>query len=278
MGHLFGEFFGALTDFDSRIWRSLRAVMVQPGRIARDWMDGGRARWVSPIRLFLLANVLYFIAPVLTDLNLPLHNQIRGETYRQFAPALCSDPARDWKCHGGQPHSAYTEPLFLRTLARERGSADARGERFDPADFEQRYHARSDAIGKMLVILHVPFIAAMLALVARRRRLYYAEHFVVALGLVTFVLMFTQLVANPLVWLYSMVQGALGLPDGGMGGFMGSAALAIFAGHFAFACRRCYDSGWMTAVIQGALAFLALGVASVFVYRPVQFLFSLWTM
>ena len=71
MAHLLGEAFEALTDFDGRLWRSMRAVLLQPGRIGRDWFDGRRARWVSPIRLFLLANLLYFFAPGLTDLSLP---------------------------------------------------------------------------------------------------------------------------------------------------------------------------------------------------------------
>ena len=64
MAHLLGESFVALTEFDGRIWRSLRAALLQPGRIARDWIEGRRARWISPVRLFLLANLLYFLAPL----------------------------------------------------------------------------------------------------------------------------------------------------------------------------------------------------------------------
>ena len=48
--------------------------------------------------------------------------------------------------------------------------------------------------------------------------------------------------------------------------------------HFTFASRRCYDSAWWLALLQGHAAFIALGLASLFVYRPVQFLLSLWTM
>ena len=47
MAHLLGESFDALTDFDGRIWRSLRAALLQPGRIARDWIEGRRARWTA---------------------------------------------------------------------------------------------------------------------------------------------------------------------------------------------------------------------------------------
>lgn len=151
LGHLFVEFLHGLTDLDGRLWRSLRALALQPGRIASDWSAGRRAAWISPIRLFLLANLLYFLAPVLTDLSLPLHNQVRGEAYRQLAPERCVEPAADPRCTwGGQMHSRFTEPVFLRTLERERARAEARGRRFDPTAFEYRYNARSLAV----VLLH----------------------------------------------------------------------------------------------------------------------------
>lgn len=279
LGHLFVEFLHGLTDLDGRLWRSLRALALQPGRIASDWSAGRRAAWISPIRLFLLANLLYFLAPVLTDLSLPLHNQVRGEAYRQLAPERCVEPAADPRCTwGGQMHSRFTEPVFLRTLERERARAEARGRRFDPTAFEYRYNARSEAIGKLLVIVHVPFLALALALLAWRRRLYYAEHFVVALGLVTFVLLLVPLGVSPLAWLYALLQRTLGLSGGSVASILGYAALAVVLLHFAQACRRCYGSRWPTAALQGLLAFVALGATSLLVYRPLQFLLALWTL
>lgn len=279
MGHLLGEAFGALTDFDSRIWRSVRAALVQPGRIARDWIEGRRARWVSPVRLFLLANLLYFLAPALTDLSLPMHNQVRGAVYRTHAPDTCRVPATAWKCEGGgQPHSAYTAPVLDAALARERAARETRGEAFSLDAFEQRYNARSEAIGKLLVILHVPFIAAMLALVAWRSRRYYAEHFVTALGMVTFLLLFVQLVMKPVAWAYAALRGGMGASVGGMPGIAVWGLVALSVAHFAVACRRCYDSRWWTALLQGGAAFVALGATTILVYRPVQFVLALWTM
>lgn len=278
MAHLLGEAFDALTDFDGRIWRSLRAALLQPGRIARDWIDGRRARWVSPIRLALLANLLYFIAPALTDLNLPLHNQVPGTVYRRYVPAACEAPESAWKCRGvGQPHSRLTAPVLHAALAKARARADARGERFSLDAFEQRYNAQSESIGKLLVILHVPFMAAMLALVAWRSRRYYAEHFVVALGMVTFLLLFVQVVIKPAAWLYDGVRQWLGIAGGGMPGFAASGLALLTLAHFVVACRRCYDSRWWLAVLQGFAVFAALGATSIFIYRPAQFLLTLWT-
>ncbi|MCX7563245.1 DUF3667 domain-containing protein [Xanthomonadaceae bacterium XH05] len=46
--HLLASFFEAATDLDGRFWRSLRALLFQPGRLARDYIDGARQRWMPP--------------------------------------------------------------------------------------------------------------------------------------------------------------------------------------------------------------------------------------
>lgn len=279
MAHLLGEFFGALTDFDSRIWRSLRATLFQPGRVARDWIDGRRARWISPTRLFLLANLLYFFAPGLTDLNLPFHNQVRGAIYAEFAPDTCQAPATAWRCASvGQPHSAVTGKVMRSILLRERDRAVARGDAFSLAEVEQRYNASADALGKLLVILHVPFMALALLLCAWRSRRYYAEHFVAALGMLTFVLLFVQVVIKPGAWLYGWVLQAVGQAGNGMPVLALAGSLLIYAWYFVASCRRCYDSRWPMAIVQGLAVFVALAATNVWIYRPVQFLLSLWTM
>ena len=278
LAHLLGEAFEAATDFDGRLWRSLRAALFRPGLVACDWFEGRRARWVSPIRLFLLANLLYFLAPGLTDLSLPFHNQARADIYREFAPQVCADPASVWKCGAGQPHSAFTGPLLRARLERERAQAQARGRAFELDAFERRYNANSDAIGKLLVILHVPFMALALLLSAWRSRRYYAEHFVAALGMLTFVLLFVQLLVKPGEWLYTRAMALAGHAGTGMPLFALAGLLLACAWHFAAACRRCYGSRWPMAAVQGMAVFAALAAANIWIYRPVQFLLSLWTL
>ena len=44
---------------DGRLWRTL-GRLVLPGRLTRDYLDGRRARYVRPLRLYLLATLLIF--------------------------------------------------------------------------------------------------------------------------------------------------------------------------------------------------------------------------
>jgi len=63
---LLREFFEEAFDLDSKAWRSLVPLMLQPGRITYEYLAGRRARYVSPLRLYLTASVLFFIVAALT--------------------------------------------------------------------------------------------------------------------------------------------------------------------------------------------------------------------
>ncbi len=54
-----------LTDafsLDGRIARTIPSLMLRPGHVTRAYLEGQRARFVPPFRLFLLASLLFFFA------------------------------------------------------------------------------------------------------------------------------------------------------------------------------------------------------------------------
>lgn len=274
--HLAGELFDSLTDFDSRIWRSLRALILHPGRIARDWNVGRRTYWISPIRLFLIVNLIYFAAPAMTDLSMPFWHQVRGEIYRDYAPDSCAQADTASRCNWlGQAHSRWFEPLLRKKLDREVALAKAQGRSFSLDTFAARYNARSDAIGKLMVILLVPFVALALSMVTWRSRRYFTEHFTVALGLVGFVLIFAQLILKPIIQIYQWAQDRFGFMLPEAANWMPWVVAFLILYHFAATCRHCYQSRWWLAVSQGFAAMAALTLTSIFIYRPIQFLLAL---
>ena len=54
------ELFASLTAFEGRIWKSLRSLLFNPGKMAREFSDGARQKWTSPIRMFLATSLLLF--------------------------------------------------------------------------------------------------------------------------------------------------------------------------------------------------------------------------
>src|SRR5687767_12964174 len=51
-----------VTDVDNRFFRSARYLFTRPGFLSREHAEGRRARYVSPIKLYLLASVAFFTA------------------------------------------------------------------------------------------------------------------------------------------------------------------------------------------------------------------------
>ena len=58
--HLGEELLHGVMHFDARIWRTLPLLAFNPGRLTREWVQGRRTRYVSPLALFLFTIFLLF--------------------------------------------------------------------------------------------------------------------------------------------------------------------------------------------------------------------------
>lgn len=58
--HLGEELLHGVMHFDARIWRTLPLLMLNPGKLTREWIHGKRTRYVSPLAIFLFTVFLMF--------------------------------------------------------------------------------------------------------------------------------------------------------------------------------------------------------------------------
>lgn len=58
--HLAEEVLHGVMHFDARIWRTLPLLAFNPGRLTREWVEGRRTRYVSPLAMFLFTVFLTF--------------------------------------------------------------------------------------------------------------------------------------------------------------------------------------------------------------------------
>ncbi len=104
--HLVGEALENFFHADGRLWRTLPALLFRPGQLTRSYLDGHRAPQIPPMRLFLIAMLLVFLAG---DLNAGLFGQIgqpdaasvasgQAELARMRMPALpgLGEALTDW--------------------------------------------------------------------------------------------------------------------------------------------------------------------------------------
>jgi hypothetical protein len=56
----------SITHADSRVWRTLWALMVKPGFLTKEFLAGRRARYMPPFRLYLVLSVVFFLIAAAT--------------------------------------------------------------------------------------------------------------------------------------------------------------------------------------------------------------------
>jgi hypothetical protein len=227
-----GQLVKAVTLVDSRLARSLARLLFRPGTLDRDWLAGRRRRNTAPLSLFLIANLIYFFHPPLTDLNLSLYDQ-------------------------------FTQPFYgplAERLARAR--AEARGVAIDA--YAPTYFRQATSLAKAMVILHVPLLAATLALLHARRRIFYVDHIAVALHFWAFTLFHAM--ATPL--LLALVLPRIGVGSAGVFQLIMLGVALLYAWQ---QMRVGYVTRWWTAAARIPLFFVGF-VLSHLLYRFAQFM------
>lgn len=245
LSYLLLDWWQQLTSLEGRWWQSFRDLVLRPGALSDAYLKGQRKRYLAPLTLFLLINVLYFVRAPMTDFNLSLLDQ------------ACLQP---WSALVHKQVSARIAP---ETVACNGPMRDADLPRW--GGLSARYQDIADEVSRSMVIAHVPVIALFLGLLAGWRRWYYAEHVIVALHLFAFFLLYAVAILPLVLWL----AGSL-LPLGEFGVLLRVLLLLLLLAHWTLAVRRVYGLGLLRTLLALPLLFLALGISH-FAYRFVQF-------
>jgi hypothetical protein len=271
-GHLLRQFLSSATDLDSRFWRTLRALLFQPGLLSREYIEGRRARWIAPVSLFLAINVVYFVAPLHGDLAQQFNQQVPGRMRMRAADPDTHLSAEQLAAEG-QLHSRYTAAWIdarVRACNADR-LASTHGEHgYDYRQYRLAYDAKSDDVSKALVVLHVPFTALALMLLLAPRRRYFAEHFVIALHFYAFALLALQFIWHAYLLMHWALPASWIPPDKALDWLM----RALFAGYSVLSLRCACRIGWTWAAIAGAGMLAAAVATNLYVYRTVTFIIT----
>lgn len=55
------EAFGDLFELDSRLWKTIIPLLIRPGQLTRDYLEGRRVRYMPPFRTYLVLSVIFFV-------------------------------------------------------------------------------------------------------------------------------------------------------------------------------------------------------------------------
>ncbi len=147
IGKLLGDFLDNVFFFDNRYIISLWYLVRFPGRMTVEFLGGKRKKFVSPVTLFLLLNVIYFLVNPLTDYSISLEDQY------------------------AQPYSSLVKDWLNQKL---------RNEDLDFQSYSDIYQDMSDTISKSVMIINVPMIAFFVYLLAFKKRRFYYDSLIFA--------------------------------------------------------------------------------------------------
>src|SRR4030095_2763930 len=119
--HLGKEALAEAFDLDSRIVRTLVALVTKPGFLTQEFVRNRRASYVSPVRLYLSVSVVFVFALSLTgDLEIGLGARDSGVVVGSDADTGLLDIYREL---------SPAERSRMRTILEKRGLVDANVER-----------------------------------------------------------------------------------------------------------------------------------------------------
>jgi hypothetical protein len=67
LGTLLRDLVGDLTNFDSRIWRTLKPLAFRPGKLTVEYLQGRRTHYSPPFRMYLILSLAFFLLTTLGE-------------------------------------------------------------------------------------------------------------------------------------------------------------------------------------------------------------------
>ena len=108
--HLLIEAFHSVTNVDSRLIRSFRALLFRPGALTKAYVEGPRKPYISPVQLFLIVNVIFFAVQSIARTKVfstPLDSHLNGQDWSALARIMVAKHLE----HNHMTLEAYA-PLF----------------------------------------------------------------------------------------------------------------------------------------------------------------------
>lgn len=235
----------ALTFIDGKFYRSLKTLLLTPGRMSADIAIGRRQPYMKPVAFFFVGNFIYFLMPMLQTFDTPLY----------------------WQIHG-TPYSAYANDVVGSYLQKSNLSMEA---------FTEKYAASSTNWAKIILIVLALLAFPFVVLINFTKRNYLSDHFLFSLEYSAYLIFVPTILYSlvllaglKLIELFGFVEKPV-LDDSQILPFV----IAIVFYFLLMGTRNFYKFPWWRVVISALL----LTICMYFVingYRFILFQVTMW--
>ena len=267
---------GSLADvfsLDGRLVRTLPMLMLRPGRLTRNYLDGQRARYVPPFRMFLLASLVFFLTVFTAGDELGWFDGWKFDPQVQTGMSTDLTPPADQSGAGPADDEISADVIFakillpdgrvdrdaLRALIRDQADETA-----TPADIEMSYKAadraatvyeNQDRFGARLrqwaprfSLLFLPVFSLLLTLLyVWHRKIYLYDHLIAGLHFQTFLYLLGTML---------LLVGTFGAVSPGL---LAAGGLVVILSYLYRMLRVTYGSGRVLSALRAAIL-LILGM------------------
>lgn len=212
-------FFSSLTNLDSKFYKTFQAFLGRPGQLSADYLRGLRKPFLTPIQIFLIATVLFFV--FIQDFDI------------FYVPAK-------WLFL----YLGTEDPSFINQLAMEK-MADLGVSR---SELALKYDVTVENYAKAFLFLTIPFLAFGSYLSRPKAVPQFGKHMIFATYNLSFIIL----------WFFFLLSFAVILPDWTPKWLMMSLGFGGEYIYFVLANRRTWEDSWYRALFSGFLQLLIL--------------------
>jgi hypothetical protein len=285
--HVLVDLLDQFLNWDSKFFKTIALLLIQPWKLTNDFLAGHRIRYVHPLRLYLLASILFFFAvSYWTKAIHVIPNRFSPEQRaaietklknKNLPPEMRAEVENALRSENKQAEqSASGTPIPKETATPTVAIVDFSSSETPQSTFEKWIETRAkEKMGEhgtniqlfirtlisnlpYMMLCCIPLLAFVLKVLYVRRHIFYIDHLIYALHIHTFAYTGIMLIVLATAGLNRVVSGPI------EGRIIALLWIAFVVQNF-LSLRRVYRQGWFISVFKfffGGLAYLiVLGVA-----------------
>jgi len=281
--HVVADLLNEFLNWDSKFFTTIALLILKPWRLTNEFLAGKRVRYVNPLRLYLLASILFFFAvnygtkgihfdpskldakdraeleSELKDADLPPEAREKLEALlRDSSPSpppspLTKEPSPSPVPEGDQQKQQFGK-IGERPFVFSDGSKSSTPfERWIEARAKEKMGEKGTKMGLFISTLFsnlpymmlccIPLFAFVLKVLYIRRRIFYIDHLIYALHIHTFFYAGIMLIVMATIGLTRFAPGAIA-------GWLIALLWIAFVTQIFLSIRYVYRQGWFFSIFK----------------------------
>lgn len=229
-----------LFNIDNKFLSSLKWLLLDPGRLSFTHTHGPRKKYWSPVSMFILMSVIYFLFPVFQTFNSTLSTHLNFGFYKEMAQAKV-----EAFTHGDE--NIYRE-------------------------YEISFNESTANYGKLAIFIFVILLSIPLLVLNFSRNHFFADHIISSFEINSFLILINTILL-PLVVILLML---IGIKEANGDEVVGPLLALLFMYFLVRFHKRYYGNTWTMSLGKSIIITFSM-VYALDVYRGVVFFLTHWS-